>query len=259
MNRRHFLKATSVATVASATIPQVVSAAFPDEKIKRVNVKNDDVILFQGDSITDFGRDRKPPKFNLENANRKTDYNDVNSLGAGYVMVAGAELLFKNPHKDLKVLNRGISGDKVYQLAARWDEDCLHLKPTILSILVGVNDYWHSLLNGYKGTPETYRTDYKKLLDRTRQALPDIQLVIGEPFALKGVQAVTEKWYPTFDEYRKIARDIAKEYDAAFIPYQAIFDKAATVAPASYWTFDGVHPSIPGCQLMADAWLKVIR
>ena len=259
INRRNFLKATSVATIASVSIPKIVSAAFREEKTKHLNLKEGEVILFQGDSITDFGRDRKPPKFNFENADRQKDYNDFNSLGAGYVMVAGSEILFQNHHKKLKVFNRGISGDKVYQLADRWEEDCLNLKPTILSILVGVNDYWHSLINGYKGTTETYRTDYRKLIERTKQALPDIKIIIGEPFALKGVQAVTEQWYPTFDQYRKIAREIATEYNTSFIPYQTVFDKAVTIAPASYWTFDGVHPSVPGCKLMADAWLKIIK
>lgn len=105
---------------------------------------------------------------------------------------------------------------------------------------------------------DTYRTDYHKLLDRTLQALPGVQLIIGEPFGMKGVHAVTDKWYPEFDKYRQIARDIATEYKAAFIPYQTVFDKAAEKAPASYWTFDGVHPSVPGCKLMADAWLKTV-
>lgn len=259
INRRKFLTTTSIATLAAVNIPNIVSAAFREVKSKPIQLKEGDVILFQGDSITDGGRDRKPPKYNFENADRQISYNDFNSLGAGYVMVAGSEILFKNHHKKLKVFNRGISGDKVYQLADRWDEDCLNLKPTIVSILVGVNDHWHSLALGYKGTTETYKTDYRKLVERTKQVLPDAQIIIGEPFALKGVQAVTAQWYPTFDQYREIAREISTEYKTAFIPYQTVFDKALEIAPASYWTFDGVHPSVPGCKLVADAWLKTIK
>ncbi len=258
-NRREFLKATSLTAVAAAGIPAIVSAAFGTQSPRQVELKTGDVILFQGDSITDFGRDRKPPNFNIENADRTKEYNDFNSLGAGYAMLAGSEILFKARQKKLKVFNRGISGDKVYQLADRWEEDCLALKPTVLSILVGVNDYWHSLLNGYKGTAETYLTDYRKLLDRTLKALPGISIIIGEPFAVAGVQAVTPQWYPAFDQYRKIARDLATEYKTRFIPYQAVFDQAVKLAPASYWTFDGVHPSVPGCRLMADAWLRVVK
>ncbi len=61
-------------------------------------------------------------------------------------------MLNRYPDKDLKIYNKGISGNKVYQLAERWDADCLDLKPTVLSILVGVNDFWHTLTSGYTGT-----------------------------------------------------------------------------------------------------------
>jgi lysophospholipase L1-like esterase len=147
----------------------------------------------------------------------------------------------------------------VYQLAERWDADCLDLKPTVLSILVGVNDFWHTLASGYKGTIQTYRDDYKALLDRTKAKLPDVKLIIGEPYAVRGVKAVDEKWYPAFDEYRQAAREIAENYGAAFIPYQDIYDKALKSAPGSYWTPDGVHPSIAGARLMAEAWIQAVN
>ena len=65
-------------------------------------------------------------------------------------------------------------------MADRWDEDCLILKPNVLSILIGVNDYWAVRKHGYTGTIETYKSDFKKLLDRTKKALPDVKLIIGE-------------------------------------------------------------------------------
>jgi lysophospholipase L1-like esterase len=106
---------------------------------------------------------------------------------------------------------------------------------------------------------ETYRQDYDKLLDRTKQQLPGVQLIIGEPFAVTGVKAVNDKWFPAFNEYRAVARELADKYQAAFIPYQAIFDKAQKSAPGAYWTKDGVHPSVAGAQLMAEAWLQCVK
>ena len=100
--------------------------------------------------------------------------------------------------------------------------------------------------------------DYHALLDRTKKALPNVKLVICEPFGVKGVSAVNDKWYPTFDLFRKAAKDVAKEYDAAFVPYQAAFDKALELAPGNYWTLDGVHPSIAGEALMARTWMESI-
>ena len=248
-SRRNFLKKSSLAGVGLLTIPQLVSTAFAEEtRSKKIIISKDDVILFQGDSITDAGRKRD-----------KTNPNQASALGSGYAMIAASGLLYDYPGKNLKVYNQGVSGNKVYQLADRWDKDTFNLKPNVLSILVGVNDFWHTLVNGYKGTIKTYRDDYKTLLDRTKQTLPDVKLIIGEPYAVIGVKSVDEKWYPAFDEYRKAAREIAASYDAVFIPYQSIYDKAQKLAPGAYWTADGVHPTLAGARLMAHAWLVTVK
>jgi lysophospholipase L1-like esterase len=247
MIRRNFIKNASIGTVAALTLPQIVSAAFASTAVKNVSLDKGDIILFQGDSITDWGRDHN-----------NTVPNNTGALGTGYALLATGHLLLQHPGKNLQIYNKGISGNKVYQLAERWDTDCLALKPNILSIHIGVNDYWHTLTSGYTGTIETYITDYHKLLDRTKQALPNVKLIICEPFALKSVKAVDDKWYPTFDLFRKAAKDIAAEYGAAFVPWQSVFDKALESAPATYWSLDGVHPSIAGEALMAQAWMGVV-
>jgi lysophospholipase L1-like esterase len=247
-NRRQFLKNTSLAGLLAVNIPAIVSAAYAPEKSKKISLNKEDLILFQGDSITD--------------ARRKKDDKDPNSpaaLGSGYPVLAASDLLYNYPDKGLHVYNKGISGNKVYQLAERWDADCLDLKPAVLSILVGVNDFWHTLVNNYTGTIKTYRDDYKTLLDRTKQKLPDVKLIIGEPYAVLGVKSVDEKWYPAFNDYRHAAREIADSFGAAFIPYQDIYDKAQKSAPGAYWTIDGVHPSLAGARLMAHAWMETVK
>ncbi|AMR31949.1 lysophospholipase [Mucilaginibacter sp. PAMC 26640] len=247
-SRRKFLRTVSIGTVATLTLPQIVTAAVGHSAGKKVTLDDNDIILFQGDSITDWGRDKS-----------KSKANDPGALGNGYVIHTAGALLTKYPHKNLQLFNKGISGNKVYQLAERWDTDCIALKPTLVSIHIGVNDFWHTLTGGYKGTIETYIADYKKLMERTKQALPGVKFVIGEPFAVKGVRAVDDKWYPGFDAYRQAAKNIATEYGAPFIPYQAIFDKALETAPGSYWTTDGVHPSIAGAKLMAEGWMQTVK
>ncbi|MBA2760928.1 MAG: SGNH/GDSL hydrolase family protein [Segetibacter sp.] len=248
-SRRSFLKNTTMASALAISIPQLVSTAFAAEKIKkRVTISKGDVILFQGDSITDAGRRKEDSNF-----------NNASALGSGYSVLAASDLLYQYADKNLKVYNRGISGNKVYQLAERWDKDCLSLNPNVLSILVGVNDFWHTLTNNYTGTVKTYQDDLKSLLDRTKQKLPEVKFIIGEPFAVSGIKAVNEKWYPAFNDYRKAAREIAENLNAAFIPYQSIFDKAQKSAPGVYWTGDGVHPTLAGARLMAHAWLEVAK
>jgi lysophospholipase L1-like esterase len=249
-SRRNFIKTATIGTVATLSIPQIVSAATgTSASAKKVQLKDNDVILFQGDSITDWGRDHKA-----------TAPNTSNMLGTGYPIFAAGELLMKHPGKNLQIYNRGVSGNKVYQLAERWDTDCIALKPTILSIHIGVNDFWHTLTSGYKGTINNYIADYKALLDRTQKALPGVRLIICEPFALRGTKSVSDAWYPTFDLFRNAAKDIAGQYNAPFVPYQSAFDKAMqSGGDANYWTIDGVHPSVAGAKIMAQAWLEAVK
>ncbi len=248
-NRRNFVRNAAVGTIAALAVPGIISSAFASaSKTKKVTLADNDVVLFQGDSITEWGRDKS-----------KSAPNDFGALGSGYVLLTATVLLRDYAAKNLQIHNTGISGNKVYQLADRWDTDTVALKPNVLSIMVGVNDYWHTLSGNYKGTIETYRTDYKKLLDRTKQALPDAKLIIGEPFALKDVKAVDASWYPAFDTYRQAAQDVADEFGAVFVPYQKVMDEAVKVAPAKYWSLDGVHPSPAGASLMAEAWLKAVK
>ncbi len=248
-SRRSFIKKAAVGSLAAISIPSIVSAsAQKAKKIKGIGLTNNQIILFQGDSITDAGRSRKD-----------TGYNTGQGLGSGYALLAAAAMLNKHAPLNLKIYNRGISGNKVYQLAERWDDDCINLKPDVLSILIGVNDIWHKLNGNYNGTVDIYRNDYTALLERTRKALPDVKLIICEPFGVRGVKAVDDKWYPEFYDYQKAARDIAAKFDAIFIPFQNIFDEAQKRAPGAYWTGDGVHPTLAGAQLMAEAWIKVIK
>jgi lysophospholipase L1-like esterase len=205
------------------------------------------VILFQGDSITDAGRDRS-----------KQLANHGRSFGTGYTHILASWLLEKLAGEDLKIYNRGISGNKVYQLAERWEADCLDLKPDVLSILIGVNDYWHKRNGNYDGTPEVYERDYRNLLIRTKETLPDVKLVICQPFILTHTSAVDESWVEPFNAYQRIAARMAEEFGAVWVPFQEAFDRALDLAPETYWAGDGVHPSMAGAQLMAEAWLKAL-
>lgn len=249
-SRRSFITSAAIGTLATLSIPEIAAAAFAEGNGRKVSLNNNDVVLFQGDSITDSGRDKK-----------NTAANSVSCMGNGYALVAGSSLLVNNPDKNLQIYNKGISGNKVFQLADRWDADCLDLKPNVLSIFVGVNDFWHTITAKppYTGTIETYRTDYKKLIDRTKQALPDVKLIICEPYAINGVKAVTDDWYPKFPEFQVAAREIADQYNAAFVPFQAAVDKAMKKAPGSYWSGDGVHPNMAGITLLAHTWLEAIK
>jgi len=237
--RRSFLKQGAFGAVGALTLPFAATHARPTFLPASLN------LVFQGDSITDAGR------------NRAQYYaNQAGGMGHGYVHYVVTHLMGRYPETRWRCYNRGVSGDKVHQLAARWEEDCIQLQPDVLSILVGVNDFWHTLTHGYQGDVNRYENDYRTLLTQTRARFPEVKLLIGEPFAVPGGTAIDERWYPEFNAYRFAAKKLAEEFDAVFIPYQSLFDGALRQAPASYWCPDGVHPSLAGCYLMAEAWLK---
>jgi lysophospholipase L1-like esterase len=245
MNRRYFIASTaSTLGAISAAGIHTASAAEP----KPVSpIKSNSTILFQGDSITDAGRSR-------EQADQP---NNQKALGNGYAWLAASKLLIDHPSDNLKVFNRGISGHKVPQLAERWQKDCIDLKPDVLSILIGVNDIWHKLNGNYEGTAASYERDYLALVERTLKALPDVKLIICEPFVLR-CGAVKDNWFPEFDLYRASAKKVAETYHAAFVPFQTMFDEAVKLAPPEHWAQDGVHPSTSGASLMAHHWLKAL-
>ena len=243
LHRRNFCK-TALTAAALSHFAGEANAATSNKKSL---IKKGSVILFQGDSITDAGRSRA----------EADKANSFIVIGRGYSWIAAANLLTEMPDHNLKIFNRGISGNKVHQLAARWEKDCLSLQPAVLSILIGVNDIWHNLNGNYDGTVATYESDYRKLLKRTIATLPNVKLVVCEPFVLR-CGAVTDKWFPEFDKFRFAAKKISDEFNAHFVPFQSMFDQAAVIAPPEHWAKDGVHPSSNGSALMAHFWLKSV-
>jgi lysophospholipase L1-like esterase len=243
-NRRAFLRNAALA-VAGTTAPSQTTRAAESPTSHQPLIQPGDTVLFQGDSITDAGRKRETA----------AEPNNQSALGGGYAFMAAANLLTAQP--DLKVFNRGISGHKVFQLAERWQADCLDIKPNVLSILIGVNDIWHKRNGKYDGTVEIYERDFKALVVRTREALPEVKLVICEPFVLK-CGAIDDSWFPEFDNYRAAAKRVAEEAKAVFVPFHSLFEAAVKLAPPEHWAKDGVHPSNYGAALMAHAWVQAV-
>ena len=252
LSRREFFARSAAGATALAAIPSIVTASMslpkPKEKDKYPFFETGDTLLFQGDSITDAGREKEQ-----QLPNRPA------SFGSGYAFLAASALLNALPRKNLTIFNRGISGNKVFQLADRWQQDCLDIQPDVLSILIGVNDYWHTRNGNYDGTVPVYEKDYRALLNRTMNKLPDGKLVVCEPFYVLNTSAVDESWIDPMTEYQKAARRIATDFSAVWVPFQKVFDEAVKYAPGKYWTGDGVHPSMAGAQLMAEAWLRALE
>jgi lysophospholipase L1-like esterase len=202
-----------------------------------------DLILFQGDSITDGGRQRTG-----------SDFNHI--MGQDYAYMIAAQVDARYPERNLNFVNRGIGGNQVTDLAARWQSDTLDLKPNLLSILVGIND---TLMTGDRiETVEQYEAVYDKLLAQTVAALPKTKIVLGEPFLLP-VGKYQANYAAELREVKKraaVVHRLAAKYHLPMIAYQEGFDRACLKAPAAHWSWDGVHPTYAGHWLMLEEWLK---
>ncbi|WP_256759919.1 SGNH/GDSL hydrolase family protein [Cohnella sp. WQ 127256] len=204
-------------------------------------------ILFQGDSITD--------------GNRGRDGDPNHILGHGYPYLIAAKIGSESPEKEHVFINRGISGNRVSDLYARWNEDAISLSPDLLSILIGVNDAWRIMAGEPSGVTDRFEKAYVHLLDETREIFPDIGLVLMEPFILN-VGAMADKWVDWQEklrDYRRIAIGLANRYGALYVPLQDAFDEAAKETGPAYWLWDGVHPTTAGHGLIAREWLKVVQ
>lgn len=206
-------------------------------------------VLFQGDSITDASRNRDLPE----------------CLGKGYANLVSARLGCDFPN-DYEFINRGIGGNRVVDLYARVKKDIINLKPDYMSILVGVNDFWHEYTHEMGISAEKYEKIYTMLLEEIYEALPDIKIMILEPYVVKGPSTWNnekhpDRW-PIFDKEVKLraaaAKRVAEKFDIPFVTLQDKFDAATelTGGDATLWAKDGVHPTPRGHELIARAWLE---
>lgn len=193
-------------------------------------------LLFQGDSVTDCGRDRSQP----------------GSLGGGYVAMIAKSLSDSGD----TIINRGVSGDRVQQLDARWDADCVNLQPGILTILIGINDVWRQFDSGLRLDLEVFEMTYQRLIDRASPATG--RIILMEPFL---IPADPEKapMRPFVDAIIQVVHTLARRNSLTLVPLDTLFAAASAVEPPSHWAEDGIHPTSAGHRLIADAWLQALQ
>ncbi len=208
--------------------------------MKKIELKENDVLVFQGDSVTDCNCSKE----------------DNSYLGNGYVALIAAQLLFRYPELNLTIYNKGYSGNRIYDMEDRFDKDCLDLKPTVITILIGINDTWRRFDSNLISKPQDYLASYKRILDKTLEK-SKANLILMDPFLLPDPPD-RKAWREDLDARITIVRNLAKEYQAAYIPLDSLFYQASINTSYSHWCFDGVHPTLAGHNLIAAAWLKNI-
>ena len=198
-------------------------------------------ILFQGDSITDAGRDKR-------------NYHD---LGAGYPKYAAEYIVTAHPDVDFEFINFGISGNRTSQLFDRLYEDAIAFQPDVISILIGVNDIWHRHSHKILTTDAQVALNYRCILERLKKET-NAKIVILAPFVLDA----EDKGYIREDlkTVLPIVRSLAEEFADVYIPLDEHFAKALTEQPESlYYSADGVHPNLNGRMFIGKLYAEAVE
>ncbi len=202
-------------------------------------------LVFFGDSTTDMGR------------NRTVEDGNVHSYGDGYVFFLAGELLECDPN-GYEIVNRGESGNRIYQLYARLKKDVWNENPDVLTILVGINDIEHK--GNETGTDlARWEKIYRMMIEETRERFPNVRIILMEPFDLyldAADKEIRDVKIATIRRYNEILNTLCKEYGCEFIPLQDKFEEAAKKNGAKNYLYDGCHPNIAGSKLIAREWLK---
>lgn len=207
-------------------------------------------ILFQGDSITDCGRDR----------------NNFYGMGVGHPLLIKAALDVDHPN-EYECINRGISGNRIVDVYARIKIDLINLAPDYMSLFIGVNDVWHEIGSQNGVDTAKFEKIYTMLLDEVKAALPNLKLFLIAPFVVEGeaTRAIEEmpdrfeRFRTGVDEKIGAVKRVAEKCGVPCLELQPLFDEACKVAPPEYWTVDGVHPTAAGHELIKREWLKVFK
>jgi acyl-CoA thioesterase-1 len=190
-------------------------------------------LLFIGDSVTDCGHREDAPEF----------------LGNGYVRLIADEL------PDRRVMNFGVSGNRVVDLLDRWDADVVSQLPEVLTVFVGINDTWRRYDSNDPTSKAAFEADYRACLSKSGATS---HLVLVEPFVIP-VEEQQLRWRDDLGPKQEIVARLAGEFGADFVPLQSLMTAAAANYGPSALAFDGVHPSPLGHRLIADAWLALFR
>ena len=198
-------------------------------------------ILFQGDSVTDAGRDRSDP----------------HDMGNGYPRFASAMIQDSFPDTEFEFVNLGISGNRTEHLVERMEADFMEIQPDIVSILIGVNDVWHHYAFEYvETTDEQFEKNYRTVLDAIKSRT-NARILMIQPFLLESVDPAKQELCEELARKKAIVKRLADEYADAYLPLDEILHAEDEEEPA-YYAADGVHPTPDGACCIGEAYLGAI-
>ncbi len=198
-------------------------------------------LVFQGDSITDAGRDKR-------------NYHD---MGNGYPRYASEILSGAFPEVTFEFINQGLSGNRSGQLFDRLYPDAIAFEPDVISILIGVNDVWHRhAAKPVLTTDEQYEVNLRTILTLLRERT-NAKIVVLQPFLLDADANAYMR--PEVDRIIAIANKLAAEYADVYIPLDERFAEAMKTQPEPmFYSADGVHPNDNGRAFIGKIYAEAV-
>jgi lysophospholipase L1-like esterase len=198
-------------------------------------------ILFQGDSVTDAGRDRSNPA----------------DLGEGYPKFASAMIQDSYPDLDFEFVDLGISGNRTEHLVARLEADFIEVQPDIVSVMIGINDVWHHYAFEFvETTDEQFEKNYRTVLDAIKSRT-SARILMIQPFLLETVDPAKQVLCEELARKQQIIRKLADEYADVYLPLDEVLHTETDEKPA-YYSADGVHPTPDGACFIGEAYLRAV-
>ena len=191
-------------------------------------------ILFQGDSITDAGRNKK----------------SVHGL-KGYTLRTARRLFLKEGFLKYDYYNRGISGDRTWDLLKRYQADFVDMKPDVVSVMIGINDVWRKYDNNDPTTPDQYEENLTRLLTDLKGDT-GAKIIVLSPYLTPDPNGKHDEMRADVDIFIERAEKVAKKYADAFINTDIPMNKGVGESSAQAISGDGVHPAPKGQIILAE-------
>jgi len=204
-------------------------------------MKKNDKLVFIGDSITEWGRQ-----------------GDPEDIGTGYLRLIHDYLLTTYPEKNLVVLNKGIGGHRISDLAERWQEDVITIQPDYVTVSIGINDVWRQLDQPKMQQifPEQYEIIYADLLNKVKEQT-HAKIILMEPTIIE--EDVESKGNKMLIPYVETVQKLAEKFDAIYVPTHQAFVQYLNANSGYRVTIDGVHTNSAGNMMMAQTWIKAFE
>lgn len=198
-------------------------------------------IVLIGDSITEWGRQ-----------------GDPEDIGTGYVRLIHDYFVTTFPNQIFQFFNRGVGGDRITDLAARWQTDAIELQPDYISISIGINDVWRQLDHPDMDQvdSEQFEQLYVELLTQVNEKT-NAKIIIMEPTIIE--EDVHAPGNNMLKKYVEMIHKVAEQFDAVIVPTHTAFINYLQADNGYKLTTDGVHMNPAGNMLMASTWIKSVN